>query len=471
MVTDDPMSVVESAKECIAEAMKLRPDIKPSDFSGIGITNQRETTVVWDKATGVPLYDAIVWLDGRTRGVVDQMTKELGSSDALRAKCGLPLATYFSGFKLRWLVENVPEVEAAMKAGTAQFGTIESWLAYNLTGGADGGVHVTDSTNASRTALMDLETLQWDQGLLNSFNLPDTILPEIVTSAEKVGELRCGSELDGVPITGMVGDQQSACVGQMLFEPGMVKNTYGTGAFMIMNTGTSPVPSSHGLLSTMCYQMGPNAPCMYGLEGSIAVAGVGIRWLRDSLGLIDHPSEMGELSASIDGTDGLYFVPAFSGLLAPHWRPDARGVMVGLTQYHTKAHVCRAMLEAIAFQTGDVVGAMEKDLIANAERGSSIEAKLQVLRVDGGVANSKEMLQIQADVLGVPVQRPADLETTAKGAAVAAGIGSGLFESTQVVADLARSELTNVEPKITAEERVKWKAGWDDAVQRTLNLA
>jgi len=286
-----------------------------------------------------------------------------------------------------------------------------------------------------------------------------------------VGKLNCGSVLDGVPITGLVGDQQSACVGQMLFEAGMVKNTYGTGAFMLMNTGEAAIPSSHGLLSTMCYQMGPDATPMYALEGSIAVAGVGIRWLRDSLGLIDHPSEIGELTASIESTDGLYLVPAFSGLLAPHWRPDARGVMVGLTQFHTKAHICRAMLEAIAFQTGDVVGAMEKDLIEYAKTTPGINSKLHSLRVDGGVANSPQMLQIQADVLNVPVQRPADLETTAKGAAVAAGIGSGMFSGTEEVSQLAMSELTTIEPNMSEATRSKWIAGWDDATQRTLNLA
>jgi len=463
----DPMKVVESAKQCIAGAMAQCPDIKAADFKGIGITNQRETTLVWDTTTGRPLYDAIVWLDSRTKGVVEDMIAQHGGMDALRPICGLPMATYFSGMKLRWLLENVPEVQAAAKAGTARFGTIESWLAYNLTGGLDGGVHVTDSTNASRTMMMDLQTAQWHQATVEKFKVPESMLPKIITSAEHVGELRCGSALDGVPITGMIGDQQSACAGQMLFEAGMAKNTYGTGAFLLMNSGTEPIPSQFGLLTTMLYQMGPASPRYYALEGSVAIAGVGIKWLRDSLQLIQHPSEMGELSASVEGTEGLYFVPAFSGLLAPHWRSDARGVMVGITQFHTKAHMCRAMLEAIAFQTGDVVSAMTKDLAAH----NSAVGDLQVLRVDGGVANSPMMLQIQADVLDKPVQRPSDLETTAKGAAVAAGIGSGLFSSTNDVLALASGELTTIEPKINAEERRKWQAGWDDAVQRSFNLA
>lgn len=385
------------------------------DIAAVGITNQRETTVVWDRRTGAPVYNAIVWQDTRTQAIVDRLASD-GGTERFKDRTGLPLATYFSGTKVAWILEHVEGARELAEAGHLCFGTTDSWVLWNLTGGVDGGIHATDVTNASRTMFMDLATLKWDDELLAAFDVPRSMLPKIQPSSGHFGTCSPASLLREVPITGVLGDQQAATFGQVAFEPGEAKNTYGTGNFLIFNTGTEIVQSKNGLLTTVAYQIG-NEPARYALEGSIAVTGSLIQWLRDNLGILAAASEVEALAASVDDNGGAYFVPAFSGLFAPYWRPDARGALVGLTRYVTRAHIARAAIESIAFQTRDVVDAV------NADTG----VPLTELRVDGGAAANELLLQFQSDILNVPVVRPVVAETTALGAAYAAGLAVGFW--------------------------------------------
>jgi glycerol kinase len=395
--------------------------LAPSDLIGIGITNQRETTLLWDRWTGEPLANAIVWQDTRTDRLVAELCKN-GGQDRLRGKTGLPLATYFSGLKLRWLLENVPGARAKAEAGDVLFGTIDSWLAWNLTGGVNGGLHITDVTNASRTQMMDLTSLSWNDELLALFGVPKACLPEIKSSSQVYGEAK--SPLPGIPIGGILGDQQAALFGQACLQPGEAKNTYGTGCFMLMNTGGRMIPSTCGLLTTLGYQLDGQQP-VYALEGSIAITGALVQWLRDNLGFIRESAEIETLARSVDDNGGVFFVPAFSGLYAPHWQDHARGVICGLTRFVTKAHIARAALEATAFQTREVVDAMVKDAgVAIAE-----------LRTDGGMVGNETLMQFQADILNVPVVRSAVVETTALGAAYAAGLAVGYWQSTDDIVE------------------------------------
>ena len=459
----DPEEIVDrvwrTIERCMEEAGKAH-GITAAHVKGVGVTNQRETTVVWDRETGKPLHRAVVWLDMRTAETCHKLEQRLGGKDALRAKCGLPISTYFSGVKLRWLIDNVPEVSAACATGKAMFGTVDSWLLYNLTGGVGGGgVHVTDVTNASRTMLMDLRTREWDAGLCESLGVPMDLLPRILSCSEAYGAL-CRGALQGVTLGGCLGDQQAAMLGQRCAK-GDGKNTYGTGCFLLMNTGEEVVPSSHGLLSTVCFQLGPKAPCQYALEGSIAVGGAAVQWLRDNLGVISKASEVETLAASVEDTGGMHFVPAFTGLFAPRWRDDARGCMVGMTQYTTRAHVCRAALEAVCYQTREVLDAMVAD--------SRIE--LARLKVDGGMTVNNLLLSIQADTLGKPVLRPPMVETTALGAALAAGLHAGVWTHEDLFRPSSETGATVFEPFSSPERRAQCMEGWNRAIAKAYNSA
>jgi glycerol kinase len=413
-VEHNPNEIWKSTTEVIAKAMQARR-LRPSDLAAIGITNQRETTVVWDRKTGKPLANALVWQDTRVADYVSELSKS-GGQDRFRSKTGLPLTTYFSGLKIRWVLENVDGARAKAESGDALFGNIDTFLLWHLTGGPDGGAHITDVTNASRTQLMNLETLSWDKELLDTFGIPAAMLPKIRSSSETYGIAQEQSIKD-VPISGILGDQQAALVGQTCFEPGEAKNTYGTGCFLLMNTGTRKVDSKSGLLTTIAYKLG-DQPAHYALEGSIAITGALVQWVRDNLGLIKKSSEIESLARTVNDNGGVYFVPAFSGLYAPYWKDSARGVITGLTRYANKGHIARAVLEATAFQTRDVLEAMEKD--------SSI--KLDVLRTDGGMVDDDLLMQFQADTLDRPVVRPRTKDaTTALGAAYAAGLAVGYF--------------------------------------------
>jgi glycerol kinase len=448
-VEHDPEEIRTNTDRVIEDALK-KAELARSDLAAVGITNQRETTLLWERSTGRPVYNAIVWQDTRTAEFCRELEGEQGQ-DRFRAQTGLPLATYFSGPKLSWLLQHDAELANRAAAGELCFGTIDSWVAWHLTGGR----HVTDVTNASRTMLMDLRSLAWSDALCDAFGIPAAVLPEIVPSVGRVG-LGVGL-LEGVPISGILGDQQAALFGQTCFDPGAVKNTYGTGCFMLMNTGTAPVVSNSGLLTTVAYRIGED-PAVYALEGSIAVAGSLIQWLRDNLGLIHSASEVEDLAASVTDNGDVYFVPAFSGLFAPHWRSDARGVIVGLTRFATKAHIARAALEATAFQTKEVLDAMRADSGAD----------LSELRVDGGMVANDLLMQFQADLLGVPVIRPVVAETTALGAAYAAGLAEGVWGSLD---DLRvnwvedRRFLPAMEPGV----RERLNSRWRQAVERTLN--
>jgi glycerol kinase len=425
-----------------------------ADLAALGITNQRETTVVWDRRTGRPLHNAIVWQDTRTDRIATALHRD-GRAELVRERTGLPPSPYFSGGKLQWLLEHVDGLRTAAERGDAVFGTIDTWLLWHLTGGADGGVHVTDVTNASRTMLMDLESLDWDDELLAIFGVPAAMLPEIRPSAEVYATAT--AVLPGVRIAAALGDQQAAMVGQVCFAPGEAKNTYGTGNFMLLNTGTEVVRSKSGLLTTVCYQFGDAAP-VYALEGAIAVTGAAVQWLRDQLGIITDAAQSETLAARVPDSGGVYFVPAFSGLFAPYWRSDARGAIVGLSRFDTGAHIARATLEAICYQSRDVIQAMERD--------SGV--RLDVLRVDGGVTANALCMQLQADILGVPVSRPAVAETTALGAAYAAGLAVGFWSSTDELRENWR-EARRWAPSWSAEQRADGYAGWQKAVQRTLD--
>ncbi|TCO50111.1 glycerol kinase [Kribbella antiqua] len=457
-VEHNPVEIWERTSSVIRTAMNAQ-GLQASDLAALGITNQRETAVVWNRKTGRPYYNAIVWQDTRTDRIASALERE-GKGDVIRQKAGLPPATYFSAGKVQWILENVDGVREAAEAGDAVFGNTDTWLLWNLTGGTDGGVHITDVTNASRTMLMNLETLDWDDELISFFNIPRSMLPEIRPSSDpnKYGETLANGPLGGVvPLTGDLGDQQAATVGQVCFNPGEAKNTYGTGNFMLLNTGTELVRSKAGLLSTMCYKFGDEAP-VYALEGSIAVTGSAVQWLRDQLGIISGASETETLARQVADNGGVYFVPAFSGLFAPYWRSDARGAIVGLSRFNTNAHLARATLEAICYQSKDVADAMEKD--------SGV--KLEVLKVDGGVTANELCMQMQADILGVSVSKPVVAETTALGAAYAAGLAVGFWKNKDELVQ-NWNEDKRWEPQWDDDQRAKGYAGWQKAVQRTLD--
>ncbi|MFG2000669.1 glycerol kinase GlpK [Spirillospora sp. NPDC048911] len=457
-VEHNPTEIWERTRAVIQTALN-KADLAASDLAALGITNQRETTVVWNRHTGRPYYNAIVWQDTRTDRIAAALDRD-GRGDVIRRKAGLPPATYFSGGKIQWILENVDGVREAAEAGDAIFGNTDSWLVWNLTGGTDGGVHVTDPTNASRTMLMDLETLDWDDELLSFFGIPRAMLPEIKPSStpEPYGLTQRHGPLGGeVPISGILGDQQAATVGQVCFSPGEAKNTYGTGNFLLLNTGEELVRSQNGLLTTVCYQFGSDKP-VYALEGSIAVTGSAVQWLRDQLGIISGAAQSEALARQVEDNGGVYFVPAFSGLFAPYWRSDARGAIVGLSRFNTNAHLARATLESICYQTRDVVEAMRQD--------SGVT--LDVLRVDGGVTANELCMQLQADILGVPVSKPVVAETTALGAAYAAGLAVGFWKSTEELKQ-NWNEDKRWQPEWTGEQRESGYAGWKKAVNRTLD--
>src|SRR5208283_3366092 len=424
-VEHNPEEIWTRTQEVISEALKAK-NLTAKDLAGVGITNQRETTVVWNRKTGKPVYNAIVWQDTRTADYVAEYSR-LGGQDQFRRKTGLPLATYFSGLKIKWILENVPGVRALAEKGEVIFGNIDTYLIWKLTGGVDGGIHVTDVSNASRTMLMNLETLTWSKEVTGVFGVPIAMLPKICSSSEVYGTAKT-TALAGIPVAGDLGDQQAALVGQTCFKPGQAKNTYGTGCFLLLNTGTVPVQSEFGLLTTLAYKLG-NGPAVYALEGSVAITGALVQWLRDNLNIIQKSSEIEALAKTVDDNGGVYFVPAFSGLFAPYWKATARGVIAGLTRYVNKGHIARAVLEATAFQTREVVDAMKKD--------SGIE--LDVLRTDGGMVENNLLMQFQADILNKPVVRPLIKETTALGAAYAAGLAVGFYKNLDDLAPTGQS--------------------------------
>jgi glycerol kinase len=452
-VEHDPLEIRDRMFEVIDTGLS-KAGLTRTDLAAVGITNQRETVVVWDRITGRPLHNAVVWQDTRTAELVAELGGEEGQG-RFRAKTGLPLATYFAGPKLTWLLDNVEGLRGRGESGDALFGTVDSWVLWNLTGGIDGGLHLTDVTNGSRTMLMSLETLRWDDELLEAMRIPRSMLPGIRPSAGMFGT--AVGTLDGVPVGGILGDQQAALFGQTCFEPGDAKNTYGTGCFMLLNTGTTPVRSASGLLTTVAYQIG-NRPAVYALEGSIAIAGALVQWLRDNLGIIENSVDVEALALSVEDNGGVYFVPAFSGLFAPYWRSDARGVVAGLTRFATKAHLARAALEATAFQTLEVLDAMRAD--------SGVE--LNSLKVDGGMTGNDLLMQFQADIVDVPVVRPVVAETTALGAAYAAGLAVGFWSNLDDLKanwGVGRSW----QPSMDDDRRSALVGAWRKAVQRSLD--
>ena len=449
-VEHDPLEILEKSIEVLNKSLDVSGHAA-ADLAGIGITNQRETTVVWNRLTGKPYGNAIVWQDTRTAEICDALAQDEGQ-DRFRQKTGLPLATYFSGPKLHWILKNVPGVYEDALRGDALFGNIDSWLIWNLTGGVNGGKHVTDVTNASRTLLMNIHTLTWDAEILETLGIPASMLPEIVSSSEVYGKVGI---LGGVPLAGDLGDQQAALFGQACFSPGEAKNTYGTGCFMLLNTGTEIVPSQNGLLTTVGYKLG-NDPAVYCLEGSIAFTGALVQWLRENLKLIDHSADIETLARSVEDNGGMYIVPAFSGLFAPYWRSDARGVMVGLTSYINRGHIARAALEATAYQTREVLDAMEAD--------SGV--RLSTLKVDGGMVKNELLMQFQADILNVPVVRPLITETTALGAAYAAGLAVGYWQDLDTLRE-QWAEDRHWHPDMAESIRRQLYNGWKKAVTRT----
>ncbi|GAB2795039.1 glycerol kinase GlpK [Rhabdobacter roseus] len=451
-VEHNPDEIWKNTLEVVALA-RIKVSATARDIAAIGITNQRETTVVWNRRTGRPYYNALVWQDTRTSEQVAQYEQQ-GGLDQFRERTGLPVSTYFSGLKLQWLLENVEGLREDAENGTALFGTIDTFLIWHLTGGTQGGIHVTDVTNASRTQLMNLRTLAWDDAMLEAYRIPKTMLPTIRSSSEVYGTV-ASEVLPGVPIAGALGDQHAALVGQACFDPGMAKNTYGTGCFLVMNTGDELKMSENGLLTTIAYQFGQE-PVQYALEGSIAIAGALVQWVRDNLGLIQRSEDIESLARTVEDNGGAYVVPAFSGLYAPYWRNDARGVIAGLTRYVNKGHIARAVLEATAYQTVDVVNAMAQD--------SGID--LVALRVDGGMVANELLMQFQADMLGVPVVAPAVAETTALGAAYAAGLAVGYWADKE---DLRKNWAVarSWEPDQAALRRDEFYAGWQKAVTKS----
>jgi glycerol kinase len=455
-VEHDPLEIWKNTEEAVKGAVR-KTGATIDEVAAVGITNQRETTVVWDKRTGKPYYNAIVWQDTRTDTIIAELGKE-GGQDRFRSKVGLPLATYFSGPKIKWILDNVDGVRAEAETGHAVFGNMDTWLIWNLTGGADGGKHVTDVTNASRTMLMDLKTLDWDAEICHEMGIPMQMLPEIRSSSEIYGHTRIDGPFGGsVRVAGDLGDQQAATVGQACFEVGEAKNTYGTGCFMILNTGKEIMQSENGLLTTVCYQFG-DEEVVYALEGSIAITGALVHWLRDNLKLIDTSEEIENLANTVEDNGGIYFVPAFSGLFAPYWRSDARGVIVGLTRFVNRGHFARAALEATAYQTKEVLDAMKAD--------SGVE--LKTLKVDGGMVTNEMLMQFQADVLGVPVIRPMVTETTALGAAYAAGYAVGFWKSKEEMRANWAVDKT-WQPNKESNAGTELFAQWKKAVKRTFN--
>ncbi|WP_263731235.1 glycerol kinase GlpK [Cellulomonas sp. SG140] len=455
-VEHNPKEIWDNTREVVGQALG-RASLNYDDLAAVGITNQRETTVVWDRETGEPVYNAIVWQDTRTQKIADDLAALGGGADRYKSRVGLPLATYFSGPKIRWILDNVEGAREKAEAGKLAFGNTDSWVLWNMTGGVDGGIHVTDPTNASRTMLMNLDTLTWNEEIAGEMGIPLSMLPQIRSSSEVYGHGRKGGLVPGVPISGILGDQQAATFGQACFEVGNAKNTYGTGNFMLLNTGTSPIPSKNGLLTTVCYKIGEQ-PTVYALEGSIAVTGSLIQWLRDNLGFIQNAAEVEQLAETVEDNGGAYFVPAFSGLFAPYWRGDARGVLVGLTRYVHKGHIARAALEATAFQTREVLDAM------NADSG----VDLTELKVDGGMVANEALMQFQADILGVPVIRPKVAETTALGAAYAAGIAVGFWNGEQdVIANWAEDKRWT--PSMDDAERDRQYRLWKKAVTKSFD--
>lgn len=452
-VEHDTDEIWQNTQEVIGLALG-KANLSVSDIAAVGITNQRETTVVWNRHTGKPYYNALVWQDTRVGNMVAELAKDFGA-DRFRASTGLPLATYFSGLKIVWLLENVEGLRADAEKGDAIFGNMDTFIIWHLTGGIEGGIHITDVTNASRTQLMNLKSLAWDDEILATLNIPKAMLPEIKSSSEIYGMAR--GVLAGVPVAGDLGDQQAALVGQTCFAPGEAKNTYGTGCFMLMNTGTKITPSNFGLLTTVAYQFG-NEPVNYALEGSVAITGALVQWLRDNLGLIEKSSDIETLANSVEDNGGCYFVPAFSGLYAPYWKADARGVIVGLTRYVNKAHIARAALEATAFQTLEVLEAMEKDS----------EIEISSLRVDGGMVVNETLMQFQSDMVEVPVVCPAMIETTALGAAYAAGLAVGYWKDLE---DLKQNWgiAHTWKPNMEADKRNKLYHYWKKAVARSFD--
>jgi len=450
-VEHDPMEIWTRTQEVIKGALQAS-GVSPKDIAAVGVTNQRETTVVWEKATGKPVYNAIVWQDTRTDKICNELANS-GGQDRFRPKVGLPLATYFSGPKIKWVLDNVPGVREKAEKGEVLFGNIDTWVIWNLTGGPKGGVHVTDVSNASRTMLMNLETLDWDEEILKIMGVPKAMLPKIMPSSEVYG--KAVGDLEGIPVSGDLGDQQAALFGQACYSVGEAKNTYGTGCFMLLNTGEKPVQSKNGLLTTLGYKIGKQK-AVYCLEGSIAITGALVQWLRDNLKFFDVSSQIEPLARSVEDSGGIYFVPAFSGLFAPYWKSDARGVIVGLTRYITKAHIARAALEATVYQTREVLDAMNKD------SGVALTA----LKVDGGMVYNELLMQFQSDILGVPVIRPVVAETTALGAAYAAGLAVGFWKDfDELRANWGKDK--EWQPKMDAGTREKLYKGWLKAVERT----
>jgi glycerol kinase len=463
-VEHDAIEIWTNTRTVIGGAL-ARANLNSGHIAAVGITNQRETVVVWEKDTGRPVHHAIVWQDTRTQQLVERLggpNGEHGGPDRYKDVVGLPLATYFAGPKVAWILENVEGVRERAEAGELLCGTMDTWVLWNLTGGAEhDGVHATDVTNASRTMLMNLQTLEWDEQIAADMGIPMSMLPRICSSSQVYGECKPGI-LEGTPVAGILGDQQAATFGQSCTEPGEAKNTYGTGNFMLLNTGTEPVRSDNGLLTTLCYQLGDEPP-VYALEGSIAVTGSLVQWVRDNLGLIQDAPEIETLAQQVDDNGGAYFVPAFSGLFAPHWRPDARGALVGLTRYVNKGHIARAVLEATAFQTREVLDAMNADTTRD---GAGVA--LSELRVDGGMVGNETLMQFQADILGVDVVRPQVVETTALGAAYAAGLAVGYWDG---VADIRANwdEGERWSPQMDEAERERLYRQWKKAVTKTLD--
>ena len=452
-VEHSPAEIWDRTQEVVKGALE-KGSLSTSDLAAVGITNQRETTVVWNRKTGTPVHNAIVWQDTRTDRICDELARD-GGQDRFREKVGLPLATYFSGPKIKWIIDNVPGVREGAESGDVVFGNIDTWVVWNLTGGPDGGVHVTDPTNASRTMLMNLATLDWDDEILDTMGVPRAMLPEIQSSSMEYAKAK--GVLDGIPVAGILGDQQAAVFGQTCFSVGEAKNTYGTGNFLLLNTGTEPVQSKNGLLTTVGYKIG-DQDAVYCLEGAIAVTGSLVQWLRDNIGLFQSAPEIEDLAKTVEDNGGAYFVPAFSGLFAPYWRSDARGAIVGLTRYVNKGHLARAVLEATAFQTKEVVDAM------NADSGVELES----LKVDGGMVQNDLLMQFQADILDVPVIRPTVAETTSLGAAYAAGLAVGFWGE---IEDLRANWGKDREwtPKMDADRRDREYRMWKKAVTRTFD--
>jgi glycerol kinase len=451
-VEHDAMEIWARTQDVLKAAV-AKAGAKEGDIAAIGVTNQRETTVVWDKNTGKPYYNAIVWQDTRTDKICNELARD-GGQDRFRAKVGLPLATYFSGPKVKWILDNVDGVRAAAEKGDAVFGNIDTWVIWNLTGGVNGGAHVTDVTNASRTMLMNLNTLDWDEEILSIMGIPRQMLPEIRPSSDPDV---WGYTMGKVPVCGDLGDQQAALVGQTCYSAGEAKNTYGTGCFMLLNTGTEAVPSKSGLLTTLAYKMG-NKPAVYALEGSIAITGALVQWLRDNLDFFDFSHHIEDYAKKVEDAGGIYFVPAFSGLFAPYWRSDARGAIVGMTRYVNKNHIARAALEATAYQTREVLEAMRKD--------SGVE--LKALKVDGGMVYNNLLMQFQSDILGVPVVRPVVPETTSLGAAYAAGLAVGFWDNLEDLRQNWQIDKT-WDPVMAEDKRASLYKGWLKAVERTFN--